>query len=106
MEPEGSLPCSQEPAIDPCPEPDESCTHTPRSSLISILILFFHLRLCPLSDLFPSDLRKEIMSALLFSPMRAKCPPSHLTLIGHYSNIWPGVRVVKLRITLFFFSFL
>jgi hypothetical protein len=29
MEPEGSLPCSQEPAIGPCPEPDESSLHLP-----------------------------------------------------------------------------
>jgi hypothetical protein len=29
MEPEGSLPCSQEPAIGPYPEPDESIAHLP-----------------------------------------------------------------------------
>jgi hypothetical protein len=29
MEPEGSLPCSQEPATDPYPESDESNPHPP-----------------------------------------------------------------------------
>jgi hypothetical protein len=29
MEPEGSLPCSQEPAIGPYPEPDESNSYYP-----------------------------------------------------------------------------
>jgi hypothetical protein len=29
MEPEDSLPCSQEPAIGPCLEPDESSQHFP-----------------------------------------------------------------------------
>jgi hypothetical protein len=29
MEPKDSVPCSQEPATGPCPEPDESTPHPP-----------------------------------------------------------------------------
>jgi hypothetical protein len=43
MEPEGSLPCSQDPTTYPCSKPDESNPHP--VSLRSILILASHLRL-------------------------------------------------------------
>jgi hypothetical protein len=33
MEPEGSLPLSQEPSTDPYPEPDQSSQHKPNLSL-------------------------------------------------------------------------
>jgi hypothetical protein len=33
MEPEGSLPCSQEPSIGPYPEPDQSSPYYPILSL-------------------------------------------------------------------------
>jgi hypothetical protein len=53
MEPEGSLPCSQEPSTGPYPEPDQS---NPAISLRSILILSTHLRLGFPSGLLPSAL--------------------------------------------------
>jgi hypothetical protein len=53
MEPEGSLPCSQEPSTDPYPEPDQSSPYYPILSLWSILTLSTHLRLGLPSGLFP-----------------------------------------------------
>jgi hypothetical protein len=55
MQPEGSLPCSQEPSTGPYPEPDHSSLYHPiLSLLISILILPTRLRLGLPSGLFPS----------------------------------------------------
>jgi hypothetical protein len=54
MEPEGSLPCSQEPSTGPCPEPDQSDLYHPILSLRSMLILSSHLRLGLSNGLFPS----------------------------------------------------
>jgi len=39
MEPEGSLPCSQQPAIDPYPEPDASSPHLPYFPMIHSKII-------------------------------------------------------------------
>ena len=49
MEPEDSLPCSQDPVTCPYPELDQSHPTFWRS----ILVLFSHLRLGLQSDLFP-----------------------------------------------------
>jgi hypothetical protein len=57
MEPEGSVPCSQEPSTGPYLESDESSSYHPILclSLTAILMLSFHLRLGLPSGLFPSD---------------------------------------------------
>ena len=81
MEPEGSLPNSQQPATCPYPEPDQSslCPHP--TSLRSILISSPILRLDLSSGLFPSGLPTKTLYAPLLSPKRATCP-THLSLLG------------------------
>jgi hypothetical protein len=70
MEPEGSLPCSQEPSTVPYLEPDQSNLYHP-ISLRSILILSTHLRLGLHNGLFPSGFFTNILYAFFFSPIRA-----------------------------------
>jgi hypothetical protein len=77
MEPEGSLPCSQEPSTGPYPEPDQSNPAHP-ISLRSILLLTTRLRLGLPSGLFPSGFPTYILHAFLFSPFVLHALPSPL----------------------------
>jgi hypothetical protein len=70
MEPEGSLPCSQEPSTGPYPEPDRSSPYHP-ISVRSIVILSTHLRLGLPIGIFPSGFPTTILYAFLFVPIRA-----------------------------------
>jgi hypothetical protein len=79
IEPEGSMPCSQEPSTGPYPEPYQSNPLHP-ISLRSILILSSHLRLGLHSGLFPSGFLTNILYAFLFSPISATCS-AHLILL-------------------------
>jgi hypothetical protein len=74
MEPENSLPCSQEPSTDPYPEPDQS-TPSYLSKIHSNIILPPTLGLP--SGLFPSGFPPK--SYMHSSPIRATCP-AHLIL--------------------------
>jgi hypothetical protein len=68
MEPEGSLPCSQQPASGSYSEVDESSPRLPTFiSLRSMQILSFHLHLGLPSCLFPSGIENKVL--FLKSPM-------------------------------------
>jgi hypothetical protein len=104
MEPEGSLPCSQEPSTGPYPEPDKSSSYHP--ILRSILILSSNLRLGLPSDLFPSDffLPKNLTCLQLSSNACYIPSPSHPFCLRHSTNYfrnytWRRVHVIKLLIT-------
>jgi hypothetical protein len=77
MEPEGSLPRSQE--LSTCARPIQSTTLNPISGR-SILILSIHLCLSLPSGLFPSGFPTYNLYTFLFSPIRATCP-THLILL-------------------------
>jgi hypothetical protein len=72
MEPEGSLPCPQEPSTGPYPEPDQSGPYHSN--------IMHHLRLGLPSGLFPSGLPTNILYAFLLVPIRATFR-AHLILL-------------------------
>jgi hypothetical protein len=83
MEPEGSLPCSQEPSTGSYPEPDQpNPYHLIPSLLRSILIVSTHLRFGFPSGLLPYGFATNILYAFLFSPFVLNVLPitSSLTL--------------------------
>jgi hypothetical protein len=78
MEPDGSVPCSEEHSRASQINP----VHTTPSDLRSILILSTHLRLGLPSGLFPSDF------PTIFSPIHATCPAITSSLIhGENHNL-------------------
>jgi hypothetical protein len=81
MEPEGSMPCSQEPSTGPYPEPHPSNP----ISLRSILILTTHLRLGIPIGLFPSGFPTNILHAflLMFLELRFKRQMLLMCLLLH-----------------------
>jgi hypothetical protein len=69
MEPECSLPCSQEPSTCPYPQPDQS---NPSYHSKIHFNISSHLRLGLPSGLFPSGFPTNILSVFV-SPIRATC---------------------------------
>ena len=75
MESEGYFRHTQEPAICPYPEPDQSSpSPPPLASRRSSLILSSYLGLGLPSNLFPSGFPTKTLFASLLSPMRDTCP--------------------------------
>jgi hypothetical protein len=103
MEPEGSLPCSQEPSTGPYPEPDQSSPYHPILSLVrSILMLSTYLHLGLPSGFFPLAF-PPISCMYSSSPHSCYMPrPSHPPWCTHTNYIWQRVQVMKLLIMQFF----
>jgi hypothetical protein len=67
MEPDGSLPYSEEPSTGPYPQPDESSLHHPILFLLRpILTSYSRLRLRLRSGLYPSGFFTKLLYAFLF----------------------------------------
>jgi hypothetical protein len=78
MEPEGSIPCSQEPYTGPYPEPHQYNPHYPILSQIHFNIVHY-LSLGIPSGLYQSGFPINILYAFLFSSIRATCS-AHLII--------------------------
>jgi hypothetical protein len=82
LEPEGSIPCSQEPPTGPYPKPYQSNPSHP-ISLRSIIILSNHLHLGLLSGLFPSGFPTNILHSIPLLPH--SCYTPHLLTYCKYN---------------------
>jgi hypothetical protein len=77
MEPEGSLPCSQQPATGRYPEPDASSPHLATHFPKIHSNITFPSTPRSYNDFFPSGFPTKIVYVILISPMRATCLSFH-----------------------------
>ena len=94
MEPEASLPHSQQPDTCPCSEPDKSSSPFPHPiHLRYIFILSSLLHLGLPSGLFPLWLPAKSLYALLLSPIRATYPACLNRLFTNFYNTYGKAHV-------------
>jgi hypothetical protein len=74
MEPEVSIPCSQEPSTGPYPEATSIQTIPSHPIYLRSILILSNPRLGRPSGLFLSGFPTNILYAFLFSPIRATCP--------------------------------
>jgi hypothetical protein len=104
MEPDGSLPCSQEPAIGPYPDPDVSIPHFPTLFPWDPFYIF------PSTPVFPEwsfPFRFSNQNTICISHLSNACykPCSfHPPWYDHLNIIWWNVQVMKLHIMRFSLS--
>jgi hypothetical protein len=104
--PEGSLPCSQEPFSGPYPELERLSPYHPIPSYLSKIYV---LQYCPLTCVMVFLVVSFLLAFPPVSYMHSSSPqlcympwPSHPTWLDHYNySIWRRVQVMKLFIILF-----
>ena len=99
MEPEGSLPLSQQPATFSFPEPDRSnpCSPSHFSKIHFNIILTF----TPLSSKWSPTIRFPDLNFVCTSALRRTCYlpcPSQSSLLDCSNNIWRRVQSIKLLV--------
>jgi hypothetical protein len=102
MEPEGSIPNSQELSTCSYPEPDQSSPTSPHpTSPRSILILSTHLRLGLPSGSFPLAFPLIIYTRSSSPHSRYMVRPSHPPRLDYSNYTWRRVQITKLLVTQF-----
>jgi hypothetical protein len=102
MEPECSLPYSQEPATGTCPEPDESIHTTQPCFPKHYINIIIPSTSSLLSGAFYPGSAMNILYEIFISSMRATCP-AHITLL-YFIILIIFKKITNLKLLIFQFS--